>query len=195
MFNKFSWAFSQVFGGLSLPYLRKESGRLMTSAQIWLIFLIVVPCLTACYNIMVRSGAERAFCWLFQPKNLSERDRSHLFVAAFVTFLFINGGLILLFSLVVHGSSWFFFFTLQSLFFLLLLFNINYMRTWLGEENGQRPDKQHHTNKDRANYRPILYYLHTILFLLYGELKKLFFGVSWFLIIMLLYVLPIYLRT
>jgi hypothetical protein len=196
MFGKLFWKLDQVFDGISLTYLRREGGRKLTSVRLWFVFLILVPCATTCHNIMIRSGAERAFDWLYYPRDLSEEDRSQLFVASFVSFLILNEIVIMTFSLLLYDHNWFFFFLLQSLCFMVLLFNISYIRRWLGDNEGQRPDEQCLALVNGTGpFRPIYYFGRTILFLLYGELQKLFFGVSWFLIITLLYVLPIYLRV
>jgi len=168
--------------------------RKMTTFQIWFVFWILVTSVNTYHDIMVRSGFLRVLNWFYYPRILSENDRSNLFVAAFVTFLFLNGGIILLFSLFMY-TNWFFFFMVQSFFFTILLFNIDYMKKWVRDEDGPRPDKQFtgYTSVTEP-CRPIVRYSRTILFLLYGEFQKLFIGIFWFLVILLMYIVPVYLK-
>lgn len=194
MFDKLPWYTKRTFGGLSITYLRQEIEHYLVMARLWFVILVLIPCFDLCNKIMKRSGVRQATLWLIHPRQLTETDRSHLFVAAFVSFLFLNISTILLFSSVVYDENWLFFAGVLTLFFFWLLFNLDYMRKWLGIEGGQRPDEQLVHFSSAEVYVPLHYCGRSLLFLIFGEVRKLLVGFFWFFVISFLFVMPIYLR-
>lgn len=195
MLDKLLWHMKRIFGGITLAYLTEVTREKIFEAKLHFVFLILVPSLNICEDILRRSGIQRAMAWLHYRRALTEDDRSQLFTAAFVSFLFLNISAIVLFSVFMFKNSWLFFSLLQILFFGLLLFNVDYIRNWLGSDDGLRPDKQlTRSDSSSEEFHPLAYYGKVLLFLFYGEFKKLFFGFFWFIVITLLYVMPIYLR-
>lgn len=194
MYKRLLWSIEQIFGGFTITYLREEIGRKIVAFKLWLVFRFLVPCLNYYSNLMDRSGIRHVAAWLYYPKDLTETDRSHLFVAAFVSFLFLNVGAILLFSYLAYNVAWFFFAVVLTLLFLVILFYLDYMKIWVGTGDGRRPDEQCTGCNPKEIHSPLAYYLRVFLFLLAGEVKKMSTGFIWFLFYSFGIVLPLYLR-